>query len=120
MIQWTGAKDGAVHIDGTITKIEEVPRRLHDVHVDRKIRVGHLAFDRSLDLAALALCGVEKEEVHSLVQGQEEWNALDMVPVEMSQENVAEDGFFAELTEKALSKRSQPAPAVQHNQCPVG
>jgi hypothetical protein len=56
---------------------------------------------------------MEEENVSPFVEWEEEWNALNVVPVKMSHEDVGVYRVLTELTKQALAQRADTAPAVQ-------
>src|SRR5207302_1494258 len=83
----------------------------HNVH--REIRIGHLLFNGALQAAA-ARRGVEEEIVIRIgIKRSEEWNALDVIPVKVGEEDVRVDGPILVLLQELLAQIAEAGATVK-------
>src|SRR5256885_2132827 len=83
MVEPRGVHHAIIERELALFDIVEIPVRLHGAHVDREIGIHHLLFQRALQSATAAGGVEEKIIVRVVVERPEEWNTLNVVPMEM-------------------------------------
>jgi hypothetical protein len=73
-------------------------------HIDRKVRIRHHPGERvHYQVGIAASCEIEREMVSWVVEWTKKRNALDMIQMEMTEENMGADGLVSKLLLKLLA-----------------
>ena len=76
--------------------------RLHLIHVDREVRIGHLSLQGLAHGCASGGETVEMELIFRIVQRLKERDALDLVPVIVSQKDEGLQGLAGKFPKPSL------------------
>jgi len=95
MVEPLGVDGAMVKGDTAFANVGELAVRRHLVHLDGKIGIGHLLFQRGLQAARL-VGRVEDEGVIAVaIKRREKRDALNVVPVKVREKNVRGDRVFS-------------------------
>src|SRR5206468_8129887 len=84
-------------------------------HVDRKVGIRHHSRKRvHHEIGVAASCEVKREVISRIVKRTKERNALNVVEMKMTEENMRADGLVAEFSFKLISKEADSRAAIKN------
>jgi hypothetical protein len=99
--------------DAILLDIVKIAMRGHLGHVYGEIRVRHLLFNRALKSASSAGRVEYELVVGTVIEGIEEGNALNVVPMKVGKENVCGDRLFTGFHGQMLAKIAEASAAIK-------
>ena len=95
----------------------------HHGHIDRKIRAGELRLKNLLQAVRAEIFGlktIEMKAILRLEEGMKKRNALNMIPVVVSDEDVRFDALTALIGGELVAEAADSGAAIEDERSPVG
>ena len=106
--------DLIAHRNASLLDIVKITFGLHFTHIHRKVRRGHLLFHHPLQ-TAIPTGGMKNEQIlRVVVHGSEKWDAMNVVPMKVGNENVGEQRAAIRFMQQLVPQRAQACATIEN------